>query len=196
MYKLTVGICTLPIRIESYYSLMKNLNNQIVVNGFQNTVQLLSIMDCKNMTVGEKRNLIKKQALGEYLDFIDDDDRISGDYLPSIIEAVGSGADCITFRGEYKEGEKITDWIITTAGNLVDTHTMLYRKPNHISPVRRDIYEKCDFTLKNYGEDSDYSEQINKLIKTEFHIPKKLYFYDFDSNNSQTHPKHKIGAYN
>ncbi len=194
-YKLTIGICTLPARINSYYSLISNLNNQIITNGFQNSVQLLSFMDCKNMSVGEKRNLIKKQARGDYFNFIDDDDRISGDYLPSLMDATKHGADAITFRGEYKEHSKITDFTITTMGDFVDTHFMQYRRPNHISPVCRDIYEKCDFTLKNYGEDSDYSERINKLIKTEYHILKKLYFYDFELNTSQTHPKHKMGAY-
>lgn len=194
--KLTIAICSLPIRIDSFTSLIKNLNNQILTNGFQNTVEIISLMDCKSMSVGQKRNYLKQLASGEYLCYIDDDDRVSGDYLPSIINAMGSGADAITFRGEYRDGESVTDWMITTANGFTDTHTMLYRKPNHLSPVKRDIYLQCDFTLKNYGEDSDYSDQINKLIKTEYHIPKKLYFYDFAINKSQTHPESKTGAFN
>jgi glycosyltransferase involved in cell wall biosynthesis len=193
---LSVGICTLPVRIDSFSSLVKNLNNQIQAQGFQNQVEILSIMDCKKMTVGEKRNAIKRIASGRYLLYIDDDDRIEVDFLPSIMNGIlTSNADVITFRGEYTEGARKVDWMITSASNLADTNTMLYRKPNHLCAVKREIYEQCHFTDKNYGEDSDYADQINKLIKTEFHIPRKLYFYDFNIEKSQTHPRSKNSAF-
>jgi hypothetical protein len=63
----------------------------------------------------------------------------------------------------------------------------MYRKPNHLCPVKREIATQCIFPDKNYGEDSDYANQINKIIQTENHIEEKLYFYMFNVNTSQTH---------
>jgi glycosyltransferase involved in cell wall biosynthesis len=195
MYKLTIAICTLPVRINSFASLITELNNQIRLNGLQNQVQIVSLMDCKDITVGDKRNYLKSLAKGQYLVYIDDDDRISGDYVISLIQAMITNPDVITFRGEYKENGRITDFIINCGVSNQDTPTHHYRLPNHICAVKRDIYLNCHFTSKNYGEDSDYADQINQHIKTECHIPKKLYFYDFALQTSQTHPQSKTTAY-
>ena len=194
--KLTIGICTLPVRIESFARLIRELNRQILENGLQNQVEIISVMDCKTMTVGEKRNKIREMANGLYLCYIDDDDRVSSDYLASIFQAINTHpADVITFRGEYKDGTNIKDWTINSSNVTRDTATMQYRKPNHLCPVRREIYQACPFPAQNYGEDSAYSELINNLIKNEFHINKKLYFYDFSADTSQTHPSSRSTAY-
>lgn len=193
--KLSIAICTLPVRIESFSRLIRELNKQIIQNGLQDQVEIISVMDCKGMTVGEKRNKLREMARGLYLCYIDDDDRVSSDYLISIMQAIESGADVVTFRGEYKDGSLIKDWTINSSNVTRDTATMQYRKPNHLCPVRREIYQACPFPSKNYGEDSDYSDLINKMIKNEFHIPKKLYYYDFSTNQSQTHPNSRATSY-
>lgn len=195
MYKLTIAICTLPVRIATFSALITELNNQIRVNGLTEQVQILSFMDCKDMTVGDKRNLIKSYGKGMYLCFLDDDDRVSSDYVISLIQGVNAAPDVVTFRGEYKENGKVMDFIINSGIKNEDTKTHHYRLPNHICAVKRDIYVNCHFTSKNYGEDSDYADRINEHIKTEFHIPKKLYFYDFALETSQTHPNAKSTAY-
>lgn len=195
MYKLTIAICTLPVRIASFASLITELNNQIKSNGLTNEVQILAFMDCKDLTVGDKRNFIKSQAKGMYLAYLDDDDRISSDYVLSLKQGCDTNPDVVTFRGEYKEHSKVMDFIINSGIMNQDTATHHYRLPNHICAVKRDIYLNCHFTSKNYGEDSDYADQINQYIKTEYHIPKKLYFYDFALETSQTHPNAKSTAY-
>ena len=77
MYKLTIAIPTLPVRIATFSALITELNRQIIQGGFQGQVQIISFMDCKDMLVGDKRNFIKSQALGMYLCHIDDDDKIT-----------------------------------------------------------------------------------------------------------------------
>jgi glycosyltransferase involved in cell wall biosynthesis len=193
--KLSIAICTLPVRIESFSRLIRELNKQIIQHGLQDHVEVISVMDCKGMSVGEKRNKLREMARGLYLCYIDDDDRISTDYIISLIQGIESGADVITFRGEYKDGAQVKDWTINSSNVTRDTATMQYRRPNHLCAVRREIYQACPFPLKSYGEDSDYSELINKMIRNEFHIPKKLYFYDFSHTQSQTHPNSKTTAF-
>jgi hypothetical protein len=57
-----------------------------------------------------------------------------------------------------------------------------------LCPVKREIALSSLFSNKNYGEDSDYASKINKYIKNEYHIRKKLYFYMYDDAKSQTSP--------
>ena len=186
--KLSIGICSLPIRIGKYRDLIDNLNNQIAECDAQEFVEIISLTDCKTISVGKKRNIIKSIASGDYLCYIDDDDRVSEDYIESILLAIQSGAEVITFRGEYADENGVVDFKISTMYGNKNEATILYRLPNHICPVCRSIYSSCDFTDKNYQEDSDYSNCINKFVKNEFHIAKKLYFYDFDAIGTQTHP--------
>jgi glycosyltransferase involved in cell wall biosynthesis len=188
MKELSILIPTLPIRIETYSELIKELIRQIKLYNLEDKVQILTFCDTKEYTVGFKRNWLLNNSVGKYVCFIDDDDKISTDYLLEITKLIDYNLDCITFNGEYIENGLKKDFIITTMNSNYDEANCFYRKPNHLCPVKREIALKCLFTDKNFGEDSDYSDMINKFIKDEYHIPKKLYFYMFDNLKSQTSP--------
>jgi glycosyltransferase involved in cell wall biosynthesis len=196
MKLLSVLILTLPTRIESYSNLIKNLNQQVVDNNLMDRVQILSLCDTKELSVGNKRNILLNQSCGKYVCFIDDDDVISNDYLIKIISATNSNSDVITFCGEYVENHIKTPFSISVIhrGNY-NYPNIFYRLPNHLCPVKREIAMNCMFTDKNFGEDSDYAEKINTHIKNEFHIQDKLYFYMYDSNKSQTKPNNNLTAF-
>lgn len=197
MKDLSILILTLPIRIDSYSNLIKKLNKQVIENNLINRVQILSLCDTKDISVGEKRNILLNQSNGRYVCFIDDDDEISPDYLIKIISALESNADVITFCGDYVENNLRTAFSISMVhrGNFNDSN-IFYRLPNHLCPVKREIALSCLFTHKNYGEDSDYAEKINQHIKNEFHIQEKLYFYLYNANTSQTALHNSLNAFN
>lgn len=197
MKELSILIPTLPARLEQYYSLMKNLNNQIKINNLQERVQILTLCDTKDISVGEKRNILLNKSNGRYVCFIDDDDEIAPNYLMKIISSLGSNADVITFCGEYVENTIRTPFSISMVHRGNYNHpNIFYRLPNHLCPVKREIALSCQFTDKNFGEDSDYSDRINNYIKNEYHIQDKLYFYMYDSNTSQTKPNNTLNAFN
>lgn len=196
MKDLSILIPTLPARIESYCKLINILNNQIKSNNLESRVQILSFCDTKDVSVGEKRNMLLKSSNGKYVCFIDDDDVVSENYLQLIFEAILSDADVITFCGDYVENGINTPFSISMIHQRNSNQTnMFFRLPNHLCPLKREIALSCLFTDKNFGEDSDYSEKINKLIKNEYHIPSKLYFYMYDSNTSQTRPNNTLNAF-
>jgi glycosyltransferase involved in cell wall biosynthesis len=186
---LSILIPTLPDRLDNYSGLMKELENQRERFGLKDKVQLLSLLDTKEMTVGEKRNWLLDISKAKYVQFLDDDDKVSADYLFKMQQATAYDTDVITFCGEYHEsGFFHSDFLISTMVSLdCNQGGIMYRKPNHICAVRRDLAIQCRFPTKNYGEDSEYASLINNLIKTEHHINEKLYFYMFDVNKSQTH---------
>lgn len=187
MKKLSILICTLPLRIDSFKSLIDVLNSQIIKGGFENDVEVIALSDSKTLSVGKKRNVLKDLASGEYICFIDDDDSIADNYIESILDAIKSTPDVVTFKGNYYENgvKKANFYISTLKGNL-NAEDYFYRLPNHLCPVKNEIAKKCDFTDKNFGEDSDYSKEINRYICNEFHINSYLYNYDFNSSLSQT----------
>jgi glycosyltransferase involved in cell wall biosynthesis len=189
MKQLSILIPTLPQRLTNYNSLLNIINNQVNSFNLKDKVQILSILDTKEMTVGEKRNWLLKMSNGKYVQFVDDDDRLANDFVKKMYEATLSGADIVTFRGEYHEsGIFHSEFIISTMVKFdSNVNGMMYRKPNHLCPVKREIAIKCIFPNKNFGEDSEYANQINNHIKNENHINEKMYFYMFDKNNSQTH---------
>jgi glycosyltransferase involved in cell wall biosynthesis len=197
MKELSILILTLPTRIDSYARLIKSLNQQVIENNLIHRVQILTLCDTKEISVGEKRNILLNKSIGRYVCFIDDDDVIATNYLSSIIVALNSNADVITFCGDYVENEVRTPFSISMVhrGNFNHTN-MFYRLPNHLCPVKREIALNCPFTDKNFGEDSDYADKINIHLKNEYHITDKLYFYMYNSNTSQTKPNNTLNAFN
>jgi glycosyltransferase involved in cell wall biosynthesis len=197
MKELSILILTLPTRIDSYATLIKSLNQQVIENNLINRVQILTLCDTKEISVGEKRNILLNKSCGRYVCFIDDDDVIAPNYLIKIISALSSNADVVTFCGDYMENSIRTEFSISMVHRGNFNHpNMFYRLPNHLCPVKREIALSCQFTDKNYGEDSDYADKINQYIKNEFHIQDKLYFYMYDSNTSQTKPNNTLNAFN
>lgn len=197
MKELSILILTLPTRIDSYANLIKTLNQQVVQNNLINRVQILSLCDTKEISVGEKRNILLNKSCGRYVCFIDDDDVIAPNYLIKLISAIDSGADVITFCGDYIENTNVTPFSISVSHRGNYNHpNIFYRLPNHLCPVKREIALSCQFTDKNFGEDSDYSDRINQHIKNEFHIIDKLYFYMYNSATSQTKPNNNLNAFN
>ena len=197
MRELSILILTLPTRIDSYATLIKSLNQQVIENNLINRVQILTLCDTKEISVGEKRNILLNKSCGRYVCFIDDDDVIAPNYLIKIISALSSNADVITFCGDYMENSIRTEFSISMVHRGNFNHpNIFYRLPNHLCPVKREIALSCQFTDKNYGEDSDYAEKINKYLKNEYHIQDKLYFYMYNSNTSQTKPNNTLNAFN
>jgi glycosyltransferase involved in cell wall biosynthesis len=197
MKDLSILILTLPTRIDSYATLIKTLNQQVIQNNLMSRVQILSLCDTKEISVGEKRNILLNKSCGKYVCFIDDDDLIAPDYIIKLMNAINSNADVITFCGEYIQNTITTPFSISIVHRGNYNHpNIFYRLPNHLCPVKREIALNCMFTDKNFGEDSDYAERINKHIKNEFHIQDKLYFYMYNESTSQTKPNNTLNAYN
>lgn len=181
-------IPTLPQRIEPYSAIINELYKQISESQLTDHIQLLTFGDSREMSVGEKRNwLIDMSYRCKYIQFIDDDDKVSEDFVKSIYDASLEDSDVITFKGEYhKNGNYVADFVIHQTTQDINTKDALYRKPNHISCVKRIIAAQCKFPNQNYNEDSAYADQINAIIKTSTHIDKKLYYYMYDDSKSMT----------
>ena len=192
--RLAILICTLnePFYIQRLKRLQAELDRQI--KQFPDQVYYTIHDAGRSMTTGQKRNELIKNTQSEYFVFIDSDDMVVSDYVSTVLNAINSGADCITYRGWMTtKGQRRQEWKIKLGSPYITVKDYHYRWPNHISVMKRDRVAHINFPHKTIGEDYDWSEQIMKkgLLKTEVHIDKLMYHYDFEPDkNPHVRVKH------
>jgi len=182
--KLSILICTVPSRVDTYLpKMVKSLMKQKVKG-----VEILWFGDSKDRSVGQKRNDLLSLAQGEYVTFVDDDDRVTDDYVLQILNGISTGADVVNFKvscsvnsGEYRD--VFYDARFLHNENFSDHYN---REPNHIMCVKRVLALQAGFPLKNMGEDDIYAKRLKPLIKNQAFIDKVLYYYDFFNTVSET----------
>jgi len=192
MIKLSILVPSVPSRLTTFYPrIMSELLKQCEK---YSDVEIIGLFDNKKRTVGEKRQDLLNLARGEYLVFIDDDDRISDDYISSIMEEIykNPNTDCIVFDCiccinksdlktlckygiEFEYGHtnpEKTQWTGKPA------HTMVYKS----AIAKSHLYNSC-----NFGEDIDWVVRACKDIREQTRIDKVLYYYDCEeASTSET----------
>lgn len=182
--KLSILICTIYDRAQGYLpALLTTLSVQKTKD-----VEILYLGDFKDMTTAQKRNKLLLIARGQYVSFVDDDDKVSDDYVKDLLDATKTDADVITFLGRY-----VTEWENTLVKyhiehkgnhNLKNIYT---RMPNHICCIKREIAKDVGFLPNlNVGEDYEFSVRLRRKIKTAHHINKELYYYHYNHEISET----------
>jgi hypothetical protein len=114
---------------------------------------------------------------------VDDDDDISSDYVSSLLEAIKTGADVITFhqRAIYNGLESMVHFGINNQDEPFNPGGITKRAPWHVCAWRRDVVADCIFGETNYGEDLIWARQARQRIRTGFHIDSILHIYRHDA---------------
>lgn len=154
----------------------------------QKEVEILMLVDTKSMMLGEKRNNMINLAQGEYVVFVDSDDRIPSDYISELLEATSNNCDVITFNASVSlngEDPKLCRYSKEYTSDY-NTDSEYHRLPNHICAFKRSLAIQFPFPNILYGEDSGFSKSIHKYIKSEFRIDRVLYHYDYNQETTET----------
>ncbi len=173
--KLSILICSLYSRHKFLDILLHILDKQK-----NDQVEILVEKDNGKTILGAKRNLLLEKAQGQYICFVDDDDKVSKDYISKILEALKTEPDCcgiegIIFRRRNTPGKLFIHSI--KYNTWFEEDGIYYRCPNHLNPVKREIALQIGFPEKNSGEDHVYSNGIFPLLKTEVYIKGSIYYY-------------------
>jgi len=178
---LSILIATMPKRKWKFNRLLNSLDSQLPMNG---SVEILW-NDSMEYNIGIKRQELLERALGEYIVYCDDDDRVSDDYVKKILEATKTSPDCIGISGIITtNGLKPKQWHISKDfGSWFEKNEIYYRTPNHISPVKREIALKAGFPAIKTSEDAEYSKRILPMLKTEEIVQGNIYFYLYRNKN-------------
>lgn len=150
-------------------------------------IEIIIAIDNKQISIGEKRQLLHEQSTGKYIWSIDDDDSIAPDAISLILSTIRENpdVDCITFQERVE-----IDGVVKRSN-----HSLAYeqwgeniggmdyvRTPFFKSVIKREIALQVPVAEKRYAEDIDWAERIYPLLKTEVHIPQQLYLYQHISS--------------
>ena len=145
---ISVLICSVPSRIDKF-----NIIQEVSAQAKDKLVEVIYLGDNWGWSIGEKRNKLISLASGRYCVFIDDDDRISSDYLAQLLHAVKGWPDVITFKAEIKFIDN--DRYNCRSDNLIwNNHYNSNRiieciNTNEIFYSQRDIVNKFDINQSN-----------------------------------------------
>lgn len=198
---LSVLVCTTHTRWQTFgQSIQQQIWPQYesLSPADQQRVEVLILNDNKRQMLGRKRNVMVDMAQGKYITFVDDDDRIEPDYIKTLLDAIESNADVITFLVSVSlngEPPKICRYSKDFHGDH-NTEDGYFRLPNHICCVKRELAARIDYPSVPYGEDSGYSKLLQPLLETEYAIDRVLYHYDYNvaTTEAQEHHRHGVRA--
>jgi glycosyltransferase involved in cell wall biosynthesis len=142
-------------------------------------VEILSLCDNKQRTVGAKRQALLDVAQGEYVCFVDDDDRVTMKYLGAILAEIEQKPDLITFKTDCRHFGHRT--IIESSVGFEDEEFnpdgVTRRKPNHVHVWKRSIAVQGTFPDTSWEEGEIWARQIHHLVKFQRMIDEVLYIY-------------------
>ena len=186
-HKLSILIPSLNERKNSFDVLKADIADQVG----NRQVEILSLCDDGQLSIGQKRNMLLVQSTGEYVTFVDDDDTVSPDYVEKILKALSPNPDCCSLTGEIVFSDGYSRPFIHSLryDRWVDDHEgkVYYRPPNHLNTVRRSIALQVKFPPLNNGEDRAFSMGIRPFLKTEEWIEGVIYNYVCRKTFEETH---------
>ena len=180
---LSILIPTVPERAEKFKRLMDDLDAQ--ARGHK--VEILSFCDNKTRSIGAKRNALLQAAEGKYVAFVDDDDDVSPDYVATLVDMAKVDVDVLTFRqlAQWNDATSTIEFRINyPVAAVFRPGCTTKRFPWHCCAWRRELAQECVFTDKDFGEDLDWVNQANELVKTEAYTPKVLHYYTHKDETS------------
>lgn len=191
MIDLSVLVCSVHTRYKTFLPRIQDqLYTQLEALPEEDKarVEIMVLTDNKQIMLGAKRNHMVEIAQGRYIAFVDDDDRLSDDYLAELLKATESDADCIVFTAMVSMNGEAPKPCYYSKENGADFNKKdaYYRIPNHICCVKKSVSIKSSFPNMLYGEDAGYSKVLFEYLKSEHKIDKVLYYYDYNSQTTET----------
>jgi glycosyltransferase involved in cell wall biosynthesis len=164
---------------------MKELLRQI--EPYKNEIELISLFDNKKRSIGKKRQEMVNLAQGKYIVFIDDDDRISDDYISQIMTTLSENpnTDCVVFDSICRVNggiNKLCKYGIEFEYGDINNGLEWRGKPAHTMVYVASIVKNNKYTDMGNGEDYNWVKRAYLDIKNQTRINKVLYYYDAEYN--------------
>lgn len=188
---LSILIPTVVGREEQFKLLYARLSYQ-----YQGSeVEIFHIKDDKEITIGEKREMLYKGANGLFSWQIDDDDSIAPNAIELILNAIRSNpdVDVISFEEyvnmdgvEYKSNHSndYHDWE-GDGNSLFPDGFHFHRTIFFKDVIRTELAKSVPVPKLRWAEDHEWAKLLKPLIKSDHHIQKQIYRYIHISSNPE-----------
>jgi len=187
--RLSILIATIGRRNDSFLELMASLVPQIE----RNNIEVVAYWNTGEKLIGDLRQALLKEAKGEYICFIDDDDRVPAYYCDEIFFALNSAkekVDYVGFQVELFEKIQGIEHQMPPVFHSIrygvwhqDEHGY-YRGITHLNPIKRELALQAEFGKNGIGEDESWARTLMPLVRTEAYINKIMYYYHHDRENT------------
>lgn len=147
--------------------------------------EILVSIDNGVKSVGQKRNELMQAATGEYVVYADDDDEVMLGYMFLIFHGIKEGADHIGITMSFKRDGANEEIIKHSIGHVWENKDgIILRSATHLCPIKREIALQVKFPDKSFGEDKEWAELINPLLRSEYLVEEVIYYYNYRSNKN------------
>jgi hypothetical protein len=174
---LTIAIPTIKSRKNCFDKLVEEFKKQSKPYG--KAIEIISLCDNKEMTIGEKRNKLNEMAKGKYVVQWDDDDWICEDGIDLIIEGIGKDVDCITYDAPCKkpplDENRMFSYSIKNYYSYNKKIDTFFLSADQKCVIKKEIINKVKFKNIRYQEDLQFLYDIHPYLKTEYRIEKNVY---------------------
>lgn len=180
--KLSILIASLGRRHTQLQALLDILMPQ--VNRHKGNIEVIVYQNNGGLSIGEYRQTLLREARGQYVCFIDDDDSIPKFYCKKIMDNLGK--DYVGFKVKLTNNEIERPPVyhsIRYPGWFQDEHGY-YRGVTHLNPIKRSIALKGTFHTNGSGEDENWAREVRPYVKTENFIDSFMYFYLHNTEDS------------
>lgn len=177
----SILIATLARRGDALRQVLGDLTPQLAEAAGQ--VELVILRNHAERPLGHTRQMLVEEARGEYITFVDDDDRLPDYYVSEILPRL-DGVDYVGWQMQaYNYGQpmlptfhslKYTEWWESTVG--------YFRDISHLNPVRKEL--AADFRCDRPPEDVDWVVRMRGRLKTEHYIDRVMYHYFVNQDSS------------
>lgn len=148
----------------------------------QAEVEILEACDARQKALDAKRNELIAQAQGEFIAFVDDDDRVADDYVALICNALRANptVDCLGITGlVYFRGTRPHRFVYSAQYDHYFSRGVYYRPPYILNPMRRSIASQFGYASVSMNEDSDWAMRVARagVLRREVMLEQTLYHY-------------------
>ena len=188
MMLLSLLIPTLSSRTDQCLSLVDKLLDQVEKGNYVGLVEVVTLYDKGEKSIGTKRNELIQMAKGKYVAFIDDDDSVATNYIELLMDGISHDVDCCSLRGVITwngSNPEIFEHSIKYGAYSTTSNEIRYERfPNHLNCIKKSIANQITYPEISHGEDTDFATKLyaSGLINTEHYIDAVLYYYKFITN--------------
>ena len=189
--KLSILIPSTHSRMDMTMNLTDILLDQIEKGDYTDIVEVVTLWDKGEKSIGTKRNELIQMAQGEYVAFFDSDDTPSSNYITELMKGISMGVDCCSLKGVitwdgtnpelFEHSIRYKEYKTNTIGSSAIRYE---RFPNHLNCIKKSLIFDIKFPEVNHGEDTDFAHKVfdSGVLKTEYYIDSVLYHYKFLTN--------------
>lgn len=185
---LMIGLTQRP-----WQAMADNIHQQAAA--FPGHVEFLACIDNGEMRSGAKRQQLAQSATGDYVAWVDDDDRVSDDYVRQLLQAIESDADVIGITLQFERAGVVHEtWRF---GLWPDQRAKGLMAANHLCAWKRDIANRVSWTPElSYGDDQAWYGPLIAagVAKTCHRIEPVLYHYCYNPKTTVNQAKQAVNA--